>query len=155
MARHPGDRINVIEATRFHQHASLKPHVPIREGHEQIADIVHPKVDGYNRFEQLEADPAWASVRDHPEFRALVHEMAGGWIERARHKPNPTQIELRVVAHAHIARGEHARALEILERALEMGGPRDAEIRAEVAALRAAIEAGMPERVRLGPSGGL
>jgi hypothetical protein len=88
-----------------------------------IAGLRRARDRGYNRFEQLEADPVWASVRDH--------------------------------AHAHIARGEHAQALEILERALEMGGPRDAEIRAEVAALRAAIEAGAPERVRLGATGGL
>jgi hypothetical protein len=119
-----------------------------------IANLRRARDRGYNRFEQLEADPAWASVRNHPEFRALVHEIAGGWIERARHKPNPTQIELRAVGHAHIARSEHAQALEILERALEMGGPRSAEIGAEVAALRAAFEAGAPERVRLGASGG-
>jgi len=117
-----------------------------------IANLRRARERGYNRFEQLEADPAWASVRDQPEFRSLVREMAAGWIERARHKPNPTQIELRAVGHAHIARAEYAQALAVLERALEMGGPRDAEIRAEVAALRSAIEAGVPERVRLGVS---
>ena len=52
-----------------------------------------------------------------------------------------------------IARGEYAQALTVLERALELGGPQDAEISAEVAALRAAIEAGTPERVRLGATG--
>jgi tetratricopeptide (TPR) repeat protein len=114
-----------------------------------IASLRRARERGYNRFQQLEADPAWASVRDHPEFRALVHEIAGGWIEDARHTANPTQIELRGVGHAHIARGEYAQALEVLERALEMGGPRDAEIRAELAALRSAIESGTPERARL------
>jgi hypothetical protein len=109
---------------------------------------------GYDHFHALETDPAWASVRDHPEFRALVHEMAGGKIERTRDKPNPIQMELRSVGHAHIARGEHAQALVVLERALELGGPQDAEIHAEVAALRAAIEAGTPEQVRLGATGG-
>jgi hypothetical protein len=117
-----------------------------------IASLLRARARGYNDFYALETDPAWATVRDHPEFRALVHEMAGGKIERALHKPNPIQMELRGVGHAHIARGEHAQALEVLERALEMGGPRDAEIRAEVAALRAAIEAGAPEQVRLGVS---
>ena len=108
---------------------------------------------GYDHFHSLETDPAWASVRDHPEFRALVHEMAGDKIERARRKRNPIQMELRGVGHAHIARGEHVQALAVLERALELGGPQDAEIRAEVAALRAAIEAGTPELVRLGATG--
>jgi len=119
-----------------------------------IAGLRRAYTRGYNHFHALETDPAWASVRNHPEFRALVHEMAAGKIERTRQKPNPIQMELRSVGHAHIARGEHAQALVVLERALEMGGPQDAEISAEVAALRAAIEAGTPEKVRLGATGG-
>jgi hypothetical protein len=105
---------------------------------------------GYNRFEQVEADPAWDGVRTHPGFRSVVDEMAASWIESGRHKPNPTQIELRAIGHAHIARREHEQALRVLERALALGGPRTPEIRAEVEALRSAIEAGHPEWVRLG-----
>jgi hypothetical protein len=108
---------------------------------------------GFNRFQQLEADPAYAAVRDHPEFRAIVRGMADHWIEAGRRKANPTQTELRLIAHAHIARGEVDQALRLLERAVEVGGPRSAAIRQEAALLRAAIEAEAPERVRLGVNG--
>jgi hypothetical protein len=107
---------------------------------------------GYNRFEALETDPAYASMRDDPRYRAVVSDMAATWIESGRHKASPTQVELRSIAHAHLVRGEHGAALAALERALEMGGPRTVEVRAEVMALRSAIESGHPERVRLGAS---
>jgi len=107
---------------------------------------------GFDRFQQLEVDPVWAPVREHPEFRAIVVEMAGRWIESARGKSDPTQGELRTLAHAHIVRGEPALALALLDRALEVGGARDAEIRAERTALRRALESGTPGRVRLGVS---
>ena len=98
---------------------------------EVLADLLRLQIEKELSFgEQRMLDSAWTRV---------VHEIAAGWIERGRHKPNPTQIELRGIAHAHIARGEHERALEILTRALEVGGPSDPEIRAEVAALRAAM----------------
>jgi hypothetical protein len=117
-----------------------------------VAGLRRAAQRGFNRFQQLETDASWEAVREHPEFRAIVHEMAWRWIESGRRKPNPTQTELRVMAHAHIARGEQEQALPLLERALEVGGARSAEIRAEVAALRAAIEAGAPEWVQLGPN---
>jgi hypothetical protein len=107
---------------------------------------------GFNRFQQLETDPIWAPLRQDPGFRRLVEQMAGRWIERGRRKQSPTQIELRAIAHAHLARREYADALRVMEAALATGGPRDAELRAEIEALRAALEAGAPERVRLGPS---
>jgi len=104
---------------------------------------------GYNRYDQLETDPAWAPVRNAPEFRALVRELAAGWIERLERKPNPTQGELRGVAHAHIARGEIRAALVELERALAAGGPFDDDIRMELQALRSAVESGREDSIRL------
>ena len=110
---------------------------------------------GYNRFEQLELDPAWEPIRREPRFRALVHRMADGWIASARRKAGLTRTELRMLAHAHVAKGEPQEAVRMLERALEAGGPDADTIRAELAALRAALEAGTPDRVRLGVSGDL
>lgn len=90
---------------------------------------------GYNRFEQIEADPAFDAIREQPEFRALVGEIAADWIRSERARANPTQQELQMVAHAHYVRGERAEAIAVLERALALGGSRDAAIRADLEAL--------------------
>ncbi len=87
---------------------------------------------GYNRFEQLDRDPGFARVRQHPRFRALVREMAAGWIERGRDRDDPTQKELRMVAHAHYVRGENEDAIRVLQRALQISGAQDELIRAEL-----------------------
>jgi hypothetical protein len=109
---------------------------------------------GYNRFDQLEADAAWDGVREDPRFRVLVREIAAGWIESGRRKPDATQTELRAIAHAHVAREEYAEALRSYDAAVAAGGPDSAAIRAETAAVRAALASGDPSlRVRLGPIG--
>jgi hypothetical protein len=92
---------------------------------------------GYTLFEPLQTDPAFAGVRDQPEFRAVISEIAGGWIERGREREDPTQQELVMIGHAHYARGEKQEAIATLQRALDKGGPRDSQIRADLAALGA------------------
>jgi hypothetical protein len=109
---------------------------------------------GYNRLDELDADPSWNSVRDHPEFRAVVREIAAGWIDSMRRKVDPTQGELRLLAQAHVVRGELSDALAVLRRALERGGALDPRIRSEIAAVRAAIESGSG-KLRLGLDGGV
>jgi hypothetical protein len=81
-------------------------------------------------------DPALAAVHDTPEFRDLIREMAGAWIERAERRGPRTQAELRVLAHAHLARGEYARAQARLEQALALGGAFDPVLRSELADVR-------------------
>ena len=92
---------------------------------------------GYTLFEPLENDPAFAGLREHPEFRAVISEIAEGWIVRGRAREDPTQQELQMIGHAHFARGEKAEAIAALRRALAKGGPRDRQIRADLAALGA------------------
>jgi hypothetical protein len=58
--------------------------------------------------------------------------------------PNPTQADLRVRAHAHFVRGEHAEAEALLEQALRLGGGFDAVVRAELAQVRAALRRKAP-----------
>ncbi len=109
---------------------------------------------GYNRFQQLEIDPSYASLRDVPAFRALVRELAAAWIASGTAKTDPTPSELRMLAHAHVSMGEPERALVLLDRAIATGGPYEPEIRADAAAIRAALRAGAPpDRVRLGING--
>jgi tetratricopeptide (TPR) repeat protein len=90
---------------------------------------------GYNRYEQLLSDPAFQPIRTAPAFAVLIAEMAGDWLEAGRHWRDPTQGELRKLASAHVARGEFDEAVALLRRALERGGPFDAAIRADLAAL--------------------
>jgi len=106
---------------------------------------------GYNRFDQLETDAAWDAVREDARFRDLVREIAAGWIERSKRKASPTQTELRVVAHAHVARQEYTDALRVYEAAVAAGGPDSDAIRAEIEVVRTALASGNPNvRIRLG-----
>jgi hypothetical protein len=118
-----------------------------------VAALRRARERGYNRFEQLATDPGWNPVREDPAFRELLYEMAGAWIERAQAKAVLTQPELRTVAHAHIARGEVGLAAAALRRAVEQGGPHTSEIRAELAAIEAALRDGRADRIRLGAPG--
>jgi hypothetical protein len=92
---------------------------------------------GIDRFMAFEQDPALAPLADTPEFRSLIRDMAGAWIERAERRGLRTQAELRLAAHAHLARGEYARAAARLEQALAQGGQFDAALRSELDAVRA------------------
>jgi len=84
---------------------------------------------GFNRFEMIFSEPRFDPVRQHPTFRAVVDEMALGWITKVAARQSPTQSEVRSAAHAHIARREYADARRMLQRALEQGGAYDAQIR--------------------------
>ncbi len=121
-----------------------------------VAALRHAAEKGIDRFMALQADPGLAPIRETEEFQSLVHEMAGHWIERAGRRPNPTAPELRVMAHAHIVRGELAEAEALLERALALAGPLEDAVREELASLRArpAKPGGEPESQRLGEGDG-
>ena len=93
---------------------------------------------GFHRFMHFYETPVFAAVRDDPAFRPLVVEMAGRWIEESRRMPSPTQADLRVRAHAHFVRAEHAEAEALLTQALQLGGGFDAPVRAELEQVRAA-----------------
>jgi hypothetical protein len=95
---------------------------------------------GFNRFDKLVNDPGFDPVRDHPKFQALIDEMAGGWIARVEAREKPTQAELRMAAHAHIARREYAAARRMLKRALALGGAYDDQIRSDLDQLARVLE---------------
>ncbi|MDJ0864602.1 MAG: hypothetical protein QNK03_00745 [Myxococcota bacterium] len=91
---------------------------------------------GFNRFEQLQNDPAFARLSGDPRFRALIREIAGWWVTQLQAKPAPTQIELRTLAIAHLARNDRERAIRALERAIETGGPLDDRLEQDLEQVR-------------------
>ena len=94
---------------------------------------------GIDRFTVLEHDPGLAPIRNAPEFRELVREMAQRWIELAGRRGYTTQPELRMLGMAHAVRGELGEAVAAYEGALAAGGPQDEVVRAELEDLRARL----------------
>jgi hypothetical protein len=101
-----------------------------------VAELREAWARGLDRFMAFEQDPVLAPIRETPEFRGLIHEMAGAWLDRARERGHGTPAELLVMAQAHLARGELAPAAELLQQGLAKGGPFEPILRAELAALR-------------------
>jgi hypothetical protein len=94
---------------------------------------------GYDRLDQILADPSYVSMRDDARFRSLLEEIALGMIQRLERNASPGQLELHVIAVAYELRGETERAAQALERALEVGGPIDPQVRADLRRLRAKL----------------
>jgi hypothetical protein len=100
-----------------------------------VAELRRAEERNAVRFSVLLEDPGLAPLRGAPEFRVLLHEMAGRWIERSLAIGSETQPELRARSLAHRVRGEDAAARAALERAIELGGPLDAALRGDLAQL--------------------
>ena len=101
-----------------------------------VAELREAWARGLDRFMAFDQDPVLAQIRDTPEFRELIREMAGAWLVRARERGHGTPAELLVMAQAHVARGEFAPAAALLEEGLAAGGPFEAVLREELAAVR-------------------
>ena len=104
-----------------------------------IASLRIATQSGIDRFGVLERDPGLAPIREAPEFRELVRELAQRWIELARKRGYRTQPELRMLAMAHVARGELEEAVNAFEGALAAGGPLSEVVREELDEARARL----------------
>ena len=72
--------------------------------------------------DQLQFDPAFQPIRQHPGFRALSRELAGRYIALVSSLERPLQRELSALAAAHLERGEYGEAERALEAAIRRGG---------------------------------
>jgi tetratricopeptide (TPR) repeat protein len=91
---------------------------------------------GYNRLDHLLGEPAYARFQGDPGFRALLDELATEWLDRLEGNPSPSQLELRVVAQAHIVLEDLPAAIRAIERALELEGPITADLEGDLEALK-------------------
>jgi hypothetical protein len=106
-----------------------------------IAPLREAAARDWDWYDGLLAHPLYAPVSGDPRFRSFIAELAGARIEKSRRLVRVTQLDLSAVAAAHELRGELEPALEALERALALGGPLDAELRARAGSLRARLAA--------------
>jgi hypothetical protein len=142
-----GETFLLLDAARHWPEGSTARYLRARraaqEGDRETAlrELRAATEQGVDRFTALLGDPALAPLRGDPAFQALVDELAGRWIERARTRGHASQPELRMVALAHVQRGELSDAAAAYERALAAGGPLEDAVRAELAAVRARLAA--------------
>jgi hypothetical protein len=96
---------------------------------------------GESRFEHLVTDPRWASVREDPRVKEVIRERATWWIEQQHEIGRLTWMEHRLLAHAHMVRGEYRDAARHLEVALSSAPIQTDLIERELAEIRAWLEA--------------
>jgi tetratricopeptide (TPR) repeat protein len=101
-----------------------------------IAGLERLAERGFDQFLMLRDDPAFARLAGSPAFRAAQQRIAGNWIRVASARRRHVQQELRTLALAYQTLGDLETAAQTYERALAQGGPIDAVVRQELAALR-------------------
>jgi hypothetical protein len=104
---------------------------------EETARLLRKAVErGFDRLDVLLSDPVYAALRGHPDFAAIVDELARGMVQRLEARDEPSQAELRVLAQARYVLRDLTGATQAYRRALETKGPHRAEIERELEAVR-------------------
>jgi tetratricopeptide (TPR) repeat protein len=119
---------------------------------EAVASLRAAYERGFDGFEQLLQGDAFQRLRGHPDFDAVIHDMAGHRIELFEGRPNPTQAELFAIGIAHHARGEIDLARRAFERVLEQPGPLEEHAQRALAGLPP--PGGAPDKRQRAPSDG-
>jgi hypothetical protein len=88
---------------------------------------------GFNRFEPIATEAVWAPVRSDPRFQVVLRDLARWWADREEQFSDPSQFELRALAHANLVLERYEDAARLYRRALEIGGPQDDVVRTELA----------------------
>jgi hypothetical protein len=84
---------------------------------------------GFDAFMELESDPTFTALRGHPDYDAVLRDIAADWIATIEVRPDPTYYELYWTAEARWLRGELEAAEATYRRALALGGGFDPAIR--------------------------
>ncbi len=114
---------------RARSHAELGNRSAALEELRALADA------GFDHFMIVTQDPVFASLASTRQFQEIAARMAENWVSVAAARSRHVQPELVQMAHAHIIMGDLASARSAYERALEMGGPLDAQVRLELGRL--------------------
>ena len=110
-----------------------------------VAALEVCRARGWDYTGYLLAHPAFEPIRAAAPFQKLLGDFAEDRIERSAARPRLSQLDLRDLAEAYRMRGRTAEAIAALDRGIALGGPLDAELRGEVARLRApSRDSGVP-----------
>ena len=104
-----------------------------------VAAVRAAEERGFDRYVSLLTEPAFASVRSDPRFRALVAEVAGRWLATAEPRHYTRWFELRWMADAHAVREEWQEAEALLERALAVAGSQRPQVEQDLVRARARL----------------
>jgi len=134
----------------------LRVHSAARSGDvaSAVAALRAASTMGYDRFIDLEREPIYEAMRNDARFRAVIAEIAGVWIGHVATRRNLTVPELRMLGHAHLARGEWEAAIARLEEVVALGGPGSEGIRVDLAEARGRKARAEHEAARDGASPG-
>jgi hypothetical protein len=87
-----------------------------------VAALRRANARGYNRVDHLMGDPSYDRVRNHPAFQQLMREIAQEWLDRFLVLEDPSDLELRVIAQAHIVLDDLDAAIAAIEAAIAKDG---------------------------------
>ena len=91
---------------------------------------------GYNRLDHVLGDVNYQRISADPGFKALLEQWAEEWLELMQRSETPSQMEFRVIAQAQIVLGDLEAAEAAILRAIEVGGPKDADVENDLARIR-------------------
>jgi hypothetical protein len=92
--------------------------------------------DGWVAFGHVMSKPYLAGVLGDPDFRAVLQEMAGYWIDEGEKIEHPVQADEYMLSLAHDLRGELDLAIAAAERGLALTGAYDQTLHDQLARLR-------------------
>jgi hypothetical protein len=100
-----------------------------------VAALLAARARGYNRLDHLLSEQSYDRIRNSPQFKTLVGDLAREWIERYEQIEAPDQFEYRVMAQAYIVLDDLETAIHKIEAGIEVAGPITEELTDDLADL--------------------